>query len=264
MSRRPEMSSPVHLSEPGPKSIRERGRNQRRSFKRRTRPHHGRAGRGVRRYRHLAALCHARDRAGGRRPFAGPGGGHGAVSLIFWALVIVVTIKYVVFIMRADNNGEGGVLALAALAHRAAGQPRRQDRDRHRRLAGPGAVLWRRHADAGDLGAFGDGRPERGWQQSSRLGSSRSLWPSWSACSCLQRRGTEKIGKIFGPVMVALVHRHRRFGRGRHPQIAADSQGRQSALWKTTSCEQLKFAAGAKQSETRVDWPSNRRRLNGV
>ena len=43
----------------------------------------------------------------------------GAVSLIFWALMIVVTIKYVVFIMRADNNGEGGVLALAALAHRA-------------------------------------------------------------------------------------------------------------------------------------------------
>ena len=43
----------------------------------------------------------------------------GALSLIFWALVIVVTVKYVVFIMRADNNGEGGVMALAALAHRA-------------------------------------------------------------------------------------------------------------------------------------------------
>ncbi|HEV7960810.1 MAG TPA: KUP/HAK/KT family potassium transporter, partial [Rhizomicrobium sp.] len=42
----------------------------------------------------------------------------GAVSLIIWALVIVVTIKYVGFIMRADNNGEGGVMALAALAHR--------------------------------------------------------------------------------------------------------------------------------------------------
>jgi KUP system potassium uptake protein len=44
---------------------------------------------------------------------------YGAVSLIFWALMIVVTLKYVVFIMRADNNGEGGVMALAALAHRA-------------------------------------------------------------------------------------------------------------------------------------------------
>ena len=40
------------------------------------------------------------------------------LSLIFWALIVVVTIKYVGFIMRADNNGEGGVMALAALAHR--------------------------------------------------------------------------------------------------------------------------------------------------
>ncbi|HWY60460.1 MAG TPA: potassium transporter Kup [Rhizomicrobium sp.] len=44
---------------------------------------------------------------------------YGALSLIFWALIVVVTIKYVGFIMRADNNGEGGVMALAALAHRA-------------------------------------------------------------------------------------------------------------------------------------------------
>ncbi len=42
----------------------------------------------------------------------------GSLSLIFWALVIVVTLKYVTLIMRADNNGEGGTLALAALAHR--------------------------------------------------------------------------------------------------------------------------------------------------
>src|SRR5450432_2453208 len=49
----------------------------------------------------------------------------GALSLIFWSLIIVVTIKYVFFIMRADNNGEGGVLALAALAHRTSGLSRR-------------------------------------------------------------------------------------------------------------------------------------------
>jgi KUP system potassium uptake protein len=42
----------------------------------------------------------------------------GVVSLIFWSLMIVVTVKYVTFIMRADNNGEGGVLALSQLAHR--------------------------------------------------------------------------------------------------------------------------------------------------
>ncbi len=44
---------------------------------------------------------------------------YGCVSLIFWALMVVVTVKYVFLILRADNNGEGGVMALAALAHRA-------------------------------------------------------------------------------------------------------------------------------------------------
>ena len=40
----------------------------------------------------------------------------GVLSLIFWALIIVVSIKYLVFVMRADNHGEGGILALTALA----------------------------------------------------------------------------------------------------------------------------------------------------
>jgi K+ transporter len=48
----------------------------------------------------------------------------GAVSAIFWALMIVVTLKYVFLVLRADNRGEGGVLALTALASRAvAGRP---------------------------------------------------------------------------------------------------------------------------------------------
>lgn len=52
----------------------------------------------------------------------GGGGGEmavlGVVSLITWALILIVTIKYVVFLMRADNKGEGGTLALMALAQR--------------------------------------------------------------------------------------------------------------------------------------------------
>src|SRR5512134_1658640 len=40
----------------------------------------------------------------------------GVLSLIFWALVIVISIKYLVFVLRADNGGEGGILALTALA----------------------------------------------------------------------------------------------------------------------------------------------------
>src|ERR1700758_4131673 len=43
----------------------------------------------------------------------------GVISLILWALIIVVTLKYVVILLRADNNGEGGTLALMALAQRA-------------------------------------------------------------------------------------------------------------------------------------------------
>ena len=46
----------------------------------------------------------------------------GVVSLVFWALILVVTLKYVVFLMKADNKGEGGTLALMALAQRAMGQ----------------------------------------------------------------------------------------------------------------------------------------------
>src|SRR5881296_2391238 len=46
----------------------------------------------------------------------------GVVSLILWALIIVVTLKYVVILLRADNHGEGGTLALMALAQRALGK----------------------------------------------------------------------------------------------------------------------------------------------
>src|SRR5712692_9266005 len=46
----------------------------------------------------------------------------GVLSLILWALIVVVTIKYVLILLRADNNGEGGTLSLTALATRALGR----------------------------------------------------------------------------------------------------------------------------------------------
>ena len=55
----------------------------------------------------------------------------GVLSLIVWSLIIIVSIKYIVFIMRADNRGEGGILALLALLLQ---QKRRAD-DTSRRLA---------------------------------------------------------------------------------------------------------------------------------
>ncbi len=45
----------------------------------------------------------------------------GVLSLILWALIVVVTVKYVLILLRADNNGEGGTLSLTALAFRAMG-----------------------------------------------------------------------------------------------------------------------------------------------
>jgi hypothetical protein len=47
---------------------------------------------------------------------------YGVLSLIFWSLIVVVTLKYVLILLRADNNGEGGTLALTALAFRALGK----------------------------------------------------------------------------------------------------------------------------------------------
>ncbi len=51
-----------------------------------------------------------------------PEGVLGVLSLIFWSLIVVVTLKYVLVLLRADNNGEGGTLALTALAFRALGR----------------------------------------------------------------------------------------------------------------------------------------------
>ena len=46
----------------------------------------------------------------------------GVISLVFWALIMIVTVKYVLFLMKADNKGEGGTLALMALAQKALGK----------------------------------------------------------------------------------------------------------------------------------------------
>ena len=78
----------------------------------------------------------------------------GVLSLIVWALIITVTLKYVLILLRADNNGEGGTLSLTALATRALG----------RRTAfvfivgviGASMFLGDSRHHAGDFGTFGD------------------------------------------------------------------------------------------------------------
>ena len=69
----------------------------------------------------LYALREAVNAAAGPDAAPTPEAVFGVVSLILWALIFVVTIKYVVVLLRADNNGEGGTLTLMALARKATG-----------------------------------------------------------------------------------------------------------------------------------------------
>ena len=126
----------------------------------------------------------------------------GVLSMIFWLLIIVVSLKYVTFIMRADNRGEGGIMALMALAQRGA-------RD---------SVLLRRWVVIfGLLGAslfYGDGVITPAM---SVLGAveglkvidpdlGHSIVPITLAIMVIlflvQNHGTGKVGVVFGPIML--------------------------------------------------------------
>jgi KUP system potassium uptake protein len=126
----------------------------------------------------------------------------GAISLIFWSLMIVVTLKYIMLIMRADNDGEGGILALAALAHRSPGLGRGA-----KMAMGAAAML-------GLALFFGDGMLTPAISVLSAVeglsGESKALEPLVLPLSLailiglflLQSRGTARVGWLFGPVMI--------------------------------------------------------------
>ncbi|HSC63431.1 MAG TPA: potassium transporter Kup [Caldimonas sp.] len=125
----------------------------------------------------------------------------GVLSLVFWTLTVVVSIKYVVLILRADNNGEGGLIAMLALASQAV-------RDR--------PSLRRKLLFVGIFGTaifFGDGVIT---PAISVLGAVEGLQVAapglhtWivpitlvvlTALFMFQRFGTERVGTLFGPVM---------------------------------------------------------------
>ena len=90
----------------------------------------------------------------------------GILSLVFWSLLLVVVVKYLTFIMRADNHGEGGILALLALLRPAATAALAAH---HARPLRRRAALRRRHHHAGDLG------PERGRGPRGRRAEPRAL-----------------------------------------------------------------------------------------
>ena len=142
--------------------------------------------------------------------FAGSGGvelNHdnvlGVVSVIFWTLMIVVSMKYVTLILRADNHGEGGIMALLALASSAvAGKPR----------------LRRALFVAGVFGAalfYGDGVITPAISVLSAVEGLEIATPALKSfvvpltvvvlvvLFAVQRKGTAGIGFVFGPIMLA-------------------------------------------------------------
>ena len=124
----------------------------------------------------------------------------GVLSLIFWSLILTVSVKYLLFVMRADNGGEGGILALVALLRSKAGEPL--------------------HAALVAIGLFG----------AALLYGDGMITPAISVLSAVeglqvatdvfepfvvpitvvilillflfQHRGTSGIGKVFGPIMI--------------------------------------------------------------
>ncbi|WP_332775352.1 potassium transporter Kup [Polaromonas sp.] len=126
----------------------------------------------------------------------------GVLSLFFWALTVVVSIKYVVLIMRADNAGEGGLMALLALASQTV-----KDRPQLRRmiliLGVFGVALF-----------FGDGIITPAISVLSAVEGLEVITPAAKPyvvpisllvlfiLFAVQKRGTADIGKFFGPVTV--------------------------------------------------------------
>lgn len=128
---------------------------------------------------------------------------YGVISWMFWALTLIVTVKYVMFVLRADNDGEGGIMALAALVRQ--GCPK-------------GGRRWSLVMLLGVIGAslfFGDSVITPAISVMSAVeglevvheGLSSYVVPIGlviiTALFFIQQKGTDAVGKFFGPVMVA-------------------------------------------------------------
>jgi KUP system potassium uptake protein len=129
----------------------------------------------------------------------------GVVSLVFWSVMIIVTITYILLAMRADNDGEGGIMALITLLRRWGTQNGRRSRS---------ALLL---AGVGIFGAalfFGDSMITPAISVLSAVEGLEVAAPSLESLVVpitaviivilflVQRRGTAAVGRIFGPVMI--------------------------------------------------------------
>jgi KUP system potassium uptake protein len=126
----------------------------------------------------------------------------GIVSLIFWSLIVVISIKYAILIMRADNHGEGGILALLALIN----PPRAKPSRRRATMVVIGLV--------GATLLYGDGAITPAISVLSAIEGIKIYAPQTQRVIvpltvvilvllfAIQRKGTSFIGGIFGPVML--------------------------------------------------------------
>src|SRR5271156_6825524 len=123
----------------------------------------------------------------------------GVVPLIIWALLIVVTGKYVLFLMQADNKGEGGILSLKALAQRALGQKTTLAFF----LGVAGAALF--SGDAVITPAISVLSALEGLKQVN-VGLARYILPATIVILVVlfgaQSRGTARVAAFFSPIMV--------------------------------------------------------------
>ncbi|XVU28551.1 potassium transporter Kup [Actinoplanes sp. CA-054009] len=128
---------------------------------------------------------------------------YGVVSLIFWSVMIIVTVTYVLLALRVDNDGEGGILALIALLRRSGAQ-----------RGGKAALIL---AGLGVFGAslfFGDSMITPAISVLSAVEGLKTVEPSLGEAVVpitaviivvlflVQRRGTAAVGRVFGPVMI--------------------------------------------------------------
>ncbi|WP_025745868.1 potassium transporter Kup [Kallotenue papyrolyticum] len=126
----------------------------------------------------------------------------GVLSLIFWSLILVVSVKYILFILRADNDGEGGILALTALAT----PIRRLARSRSRWIVVLGVF--------GAALLYGDGVITPAISVLSAVEGLEVATPAFEpfvlpltlailiGLFAIQSRGTATIGSLFGPIML--------------------------------------------------------------
>ena len=171
----------------------------------------------------------------------------GILSLITWALIVVVTLKYVVVVMRADNRGEGGVLALMALVSR---QPAITPRRR------------RIYLMIGMLGAalfYGDCLLTPAISVLSAVEGLKVATPALQpvvlpiaigvlvALFAVQHFGTAGVGRWFGPITLRLVHRAVRAG----PQ--ADRRGAAGAVG-LPAASRLRLRPASRHRHLRSPW----------